>query len=85
MELNGRPTAFSGLSGSRVRDQSGRTLGRVYEVRAHWQRDGSIVVDELLVGRRALWRRLRGPSAEAHGIPWQSVTEVGDGEIVVSH
>jgi hypothetical protein len=57
-------------------------LGRLFEVRAHRERGGAVVLDELMVGRRALWQRLRGP--DTRGIPWQSVTEIDDGEIVVS-
>ena len=83
MELSGESLAFSELIGSRVRDQSGRALGRVLEARGHWERDGTIVVDELMVGRRALWQRLRGPAPDAHGIPWASVAELRSGEIVV--
>jgi len=83
VELNGK-ASFSEIVGSRVRDQSGRSLGRVLEVRAHWQGDGSIVIDELLVGRRALWQRLRGPDEDVHGIPWPSVVDLDQGEIVVS-
>lgn len=83
MELSGR-RSFSELIGRIVRDQSGRKLGRVYEVRGHWERDRSIVLDELLVGRRALLRRLRGPGPGDRGIPWATVTEVSDDGIVVS-
>jgi sporulation protein YlmC with PRC-barrel domain len=82
MELNDRPEAFSELIGSRVNDQNGRSLGRVFEIRAHWEGDGTILLDELLVGRRALWRRLRGPGAEARGIPWANVSEVGERIVV---
>jgi sporulation protein YlmC with PRC-barrel domain len=78
-----RPFAFSELIGRRVDDQNGRSLGRVFEVRAHWEGDGTILLDELLVGRRALWRRLRGPGAKARGIPWEHVTEVSLSRIVV--
>ncbi|MDX6610571.1 MAG: hypothetical protein QOF85_2496 [Solirubrobacterales bacterium] len=84
MELNGEPVAFSGLVGSRVRDQSGHVLGRLFEVRAHRERDGAVVFDELMVGRRALWQRLRGPDPGARGIPWQSVIEIAGDEIVVA-
>lgn len=84
MELNHEPgAAFSDLIGSRVSDRSGRVIGRVFEVRAHWEGDGSILVDELILGRRGLWRRLRGPGASDHGIPWAAVTEVEPGRIVV--
>lgn len=83
MELSGESLAFSDLVGTRVRDRSGRVLGRVFEARAHFERDGSLVVDELMVGRHALWRRLRGSSPAAHGIPWASVVETRAEEIVV--
>jgi sporulation protein YlmC with PRC-barrel domain len=79
MELS----AFSELIGVAVCDRSGRKLGRVYEVRAHRQGDGSIVFDELLVGRRALLRRLRGPGPDARGIPWKAVVELAGDRIVV--
>jgi len=83
VELSSGGFSFSGLIGQVVRDQSGRRLGRVYEVRGHWERDGSIVLDELMVGRRALLRRMRGPAPGAGGIPWQAVSEVsGDGVVV---
>ena len=84
MELSTEPNAFSQLIGLPVEDGAGRRIGRVFEVRAHWERDGSIVLDQLLVGRRALWRRLRGPGPRASGIPWQAVTEVGEDRIVVA-
>lgn len=82
MELE-RPRAFSELIGRRVTDLSGRSLGHVFEVSAHWERDGSIVLDQLLLGRRALLRRLRGPAQQCRGIPWQAVVEVGPEQIVV--
>lgn len=84
MELSDDPKAFSALIGLRVEDQSGRVIGRVYEVRGRWQGDGSIVFEQLLVGRRALLRRLRGPGPDASGIPWEAVIEVADGRIVIS-
>jgi sporulation protein YlmC with PRC-barrel domain len=84
MELNVEPGAFSELIGLPVEDRSGRRLGRVFEAHGHWERDGSIVLDELLVGRRGLWRRLRGPDREGRGIPWQAVTEVAGDRIVVA-
>jgi sporulation protein YlmC with PRC-barrel domain len=83
VELSADRFSFSDLIGQVVRDQSGRTLGRVYEVRGHWEHGASIVLDELMVGRRALLRRMRGPGPEAGGIPWQAVNEVsGDGIVV---
>jgi sporulation protein YlmC with PRC-barrel domain len=83
VELSAGPQALSALIGTRVQDQGGRSLGRVLEVRAHWERDGSIVLDELMVGRRALRQRLRGPGADARGIPWGAVAETGTDRIVI--
>jgi sporulation protein YlmC with PRC-barrel domain len=83
VELSGGRGAFSQLIGRPVVDQSGRSLGRVYEARARCERDGAVVIEELLVGRWALWQRLRGPRPDAHGIPWEAVAEIGERRIVV--
>ncbi len=83
MELEG-PHALSELIGRRVVDSSGRSLGHVFEARARWEND-FLVLDELLLGRRALLRRLRGPAQECRGIPWEAVVEVGPDRIVVRH
>ena len=83
MELSREPAAFSDLVGRPVCDQGGRGLGRVLEARAHWERDGSVVLDELLVGRNGLWRRLRGPGGDDRGIPWEAVVGLGDEHVVV--
>lgn len=82
MELRPQPFAFSELIGVPVEDPSGRSLGRVWEARAHRQPDGTIMIDELLVGRGGLLKRLRGPGPDARGIPWANVTEVDVGRIV---
>ena len=84
MELSHKPFALSDLIGKPVCDGSGRRLGRVFETRGHWDREGSIVIDELIVGRRALLRRLRGPGPGAQTIPWEAVAEIADDRIVVS-
>jgi hypothetical protein len=83
MELSEPKRPLSGLTGVPVRDQAGHRLGRAFEFRGRWQPDGTIVLDELLVGRRALIERLRGPSARSRGIPWASVISVSRDEIVV--
>ena len=83
MELSAETTAVSDLIGRRVRDPDGRSLGRVYELRADW-RDGQLVVAELLVGRGALLRRLRGPGdSEAPAIPWSAIAAFEGGEVIV--
>ena len=84
MELSERvPSAFSELIGLPAQGANGRSLGRVLEVRGHWQGDGAIVIDELLVGRRGLLRRLRGPGADAGGIPWANVVDLDRDRILV--
>lgn len=78
MELNRElPFALSDLIGKPVYDSSGRRLGRAFEARAHWE-DDRIVIDELLVGRGSLLKRLRGPQAGARGVRWENVAEVGE-------
>jgi sporulation protein YlmC with PRC-barrel domain len=84
MELNQRPAALSSLIGARVRDSDGRSLGRVFELRAYRDGDGFLVIDRVLLGRRALWRRLRGPSGPAGGIPWEAVITIEDGVLTVA-
>lgn len=81
MELRGTPFALSNLIGKPVCDSSGRKLGRAFEVRAHWE-DDRVVIDELLVGRGSLLKRLRGPAASARGVRWESVAEVGERIVV---
>jgi len=81
VELSGEPFALSDVIGRPVCDRSGKRIGRAYELRAHWE-DGTVVVDEVLVGRGALLKRLRGPAAGAKGVRWESVVEVGE-QIVV--
>jgi hypothetical protein len=84
VELSGRePSAFSELVGLPARAPDGRSLGRVYEARGHWEGDGVVVIDELLIGRRGLLRRLRGPGSGARGIPWANVVDLDRERIVV--
>ena len=83
MELSGDKAGVARLLDARVVDQNGSRLGRVYELRGHYERDGSIVVDELLIGKTALLKRLRGPGPEAAGIPLDAVIEQGPERIVV--
>lgn len=82
MELSDTPFALSDLIGKPVCDSSGRGLGRAFEVRAHWEAGDRVVIDELLVGRGSLLKRLRGPDASARGISWESVIEVGERIVV---
>lgn len=82
MELSREPFALSELIGKPVYDGSGRRLGRAFEVRAHWEDEERIVVDEILLGRGALLKRLRGPGAKARGVRWENVTEIGERIVV---
>ena len=82
MELSGRG-ALSELLGRKVVDQSGRRLGRVREARGHWEGD-AVVVDELILDRGGLRRRLRGPGGpEEQAIPWEQVVELVDETVVI--
>lgn len=84
MELGQETQAVSDLIGRPVRDGSGRSLGRVFELRGHRTGDGQVVIDELLIGRRALWRRLRGPGKSAPSIPWESIAEINADAIMIA-
>ena len=83
MELNDAATGVAHLLGARVYDQNGRKLGRVHELRAHREVDGTVVIDELLLGPRALLKRMRGPGPEARGVPVEAVVEQSAERIVV--
>lgn len=83
MELND-PGALSELLGRKVVDQSGRRIGRVYEARGHWEVDGTIVIDELVLSRSGMRRRLRGPGGpDRQSVPWESVVDLSDEHVVV--
>ena len=83
MELN-EPGALTELLGRKVVDQSGRRVGRVYEARGHWEPGGTIVIDELVLSRSGLRRRLRGPGGpDRESVPWESVAELRDECVVV--
>jgi len=75
--------ALSELLGRKVVDQSGRRLGRVREARGHWEGE-AVVLDELILDRGGLRRRLRGPGGpEEQAIPWEQVVELVDETVVV--
>lgn len=83
MELSrDEPFALSDLIGKPVYDSSGRRLGRAFEVRAHWEDGGRIAIEEILVGRGSLLKRLHGPGSHARGVRWESVIEVGERIVV---
>ena len=85
MELNDAPTGVAHLIGARVYDASGRKLGRVHELRGHREDDGTVVVDELLLGPRAIWKRMRGPGPRPPTVSIEAVIEWGTERIVVHH
>jgi sporulation protein YlmC with PRC-barrel domain len=82
VELSRTPFALSDLIGKPVCDSWGRRLGRAFEVRAHWEDGNRIAIDEILVGRGSLLKRLRGPGASARGVRWENVVEVGERIVV---
>jgi hypothetical protein len=45
-------------------------------------RAGRHRIDEILVGRGSLLKRLRGPDARARGVHWENVIEVGERIVV---
>jgi sporulation protein YlmC with PRC-barrel domain len=78
------PGALSELLGRKVVDQDGRPVGRVYEAKGRWQRDGSVVIEELILSRGGLRRRLRGPGGpERQSVPWESVVDLRDEQVTV--
>jgi sporulation protein YlmC with PRC-barrel domain len=83
VELNDEPTGVGHLLGARVYDQNGKKLGRIHELRGHHERDGTIVIDELLIGQMALLKRTRGPGPDARGVPVEAVIEHGPERIVI--
>jgi sporulation protein YlmC with PRC-barrel domain len=77
------PGALSELLGRKVVDQSGRRVGRVYEARGHWEGD-TVVIDELILSRSGMRRRLRGPGGpDRQSVPWESVVDLSDEHVVV--
>lgn len=82
MELSRDELNLSALIGVPVRDPTGRRIGRVYEVRARWQGE-EVVVDEVLVGKAGLLRRLRGSGEESRGYAWGEIVELSADGITV--
>jgi hypothetical protein len=83
VELSRDELNLSALIGAPARDPTGRRLGRVYEVRAHWQGD-EVVVDEVLVGKVGLLRRLRGSGDESQGYAWGEIAELSADGVTVT-
>jgi sporulation protein YlmC with PRC-barrel domain len=81
---------LSELLGCEVLTESGRSLRRVWEVRAE-PSGGELRLVGLLVGRFALAQRLglwprqprRASDAAGEGIPWNAVVRLEPGRIIV--
>jgi sporulation protein YlmC with PRC-barrel domain len=75
-----------------LRTESGRTLGRVYDVRAE-QRGDRLVVTGVIVGRHALLEHFgiglapgeSGPKrrTEVGVVPWSAVVRLAGGAVIV--
>jgi sporulation protein YlmC with PRC-barrel domain len=78
----------SDLIGSVVRTESGKTIGRVHDLRANTIH-GDCLLTGLVVGRGGMLARFTGGGATAgptHGgdiIPWQAITKLEDGHITI--
>jgi sporulation protein YlmC with PRC-barrel domain len=82
-------TRLSHLLGTPVRTESGRSLGRVRDIRAVI-RPRTVIVSGLVVGRIGFLERLGIGSPEAKGrtarrdlIPWNAVVRVTPNQVVV--
>lgn len=77
----------SDLTGCVVRTESGEKLGRVHDLRAHADPDGGWALMGLVVGSGGMRARF-GPGGDdpvraGNVIPWEAVTSLGDGVVVV--
>ncbi len=76
----------SDLIGCVLRSESGERLGRVHDLRAEAVDDGWKLVG-LVVGRGGMAARLIGsgpdPLLRGETIPWQAVTSLEDGLVIV--
>ena len=45
--------------------------------------DGFLAIDRILIGRRGLWKRLRGPAGRESGLPWESVIAIEEDSLTV--
>ena len=76
----------SDLMGSLVCTESGTKLGRVHDLRAHFDGDGWLLMG-LVVGSGGIKERLSGGGEEPLGagdvVAWEAITTIGDGRITV--
>ena len=67
----------SDLEGKGVRSESGKYLGRIFEIQIEQGR-----VETLICGHRGFWQRLRAGHG-GHRIAWKRVRRIGD-EILIA-
>jgi sporulation protein YlmC with PRC-barrel domain len=76
----------SDLIGCKVRTASGERVGRVHDLRAEETADGWMLIG-LVVGGGGMLARLKGsnddPLVRGDFIPWQAVTSLSDGLVIV--
>jgi sporulation protein YlmC with PRC-barrel domain len=76
----------SDLIGCELRTESGRRLGRVHDLRAEEVSDGWVLMG-LVVGRSGMLTRLTGseahPLVQGDLIPWETVSSLSDGLVIV--
>jgi sporulation protein YlmC with PRC-barrel domain len=80
----------SELLGTKVATASGRSLGRVHDVRAEWTDEGGLVLTGIVVGRLGVLERLGigapGRAERVRGgdlVPWRDVLEAGPHALIV--
>jgi hypothetical protein len=82
VELN--RASLADLVGRTVLGPDGTPLGRVFDVRARRVQGGGLELASLLVGRRALWRRLAGDGrSRASEIPWSAVRDLPEDDPII--
>jgi sporulation protein YlmC with PRC-barrel domain len=76
----------SDLMGSLVCTESGTKLGRVHDLRAHFDGDGWLLMG-LVLGTGGIKERLSGGDQEPLGagdvVAWEAITAIGDRRITV--
>jgi hypothetical protein len=70
----------------RVRTADGRFLGRIFDLRCHWDPDTRAlpVVDQIVFGRGGLWERMGLRRTQPRFIHWYLVESVEETSVIVS-
>jgi sporulation protein YlmC with PRC-barrel domain len=80
------------LVNSQCVTEDGRVLGRVFEFRARHTGDGTLEIEDLLLGRHALVERYgagrhrppgRRQGDTVHEVPWSDVVRIEERRVVV--